>query len=903
MRGSLYAQVSVSVSFVFCFSFFVWLMRFWFLVVVAAASRRNCHKYLEIERGAQNIYRQQRLPNSCKWLFVRDDYLEWATANGPACLWVSGLPGAGKTILFSALVDDLVKRQQERDVVVFCFLDEGRNDFARHILEVLICQLKDRQTLPNLTLHSILTEVESAEEPMSREVFRSFLRKTLGNIHPQTRIAVALDALDEEEWIKSIVIDEIVQVNKSRSRSSLCRCAISSRTILKNTTHRGHVRSISLDNELGVQRDVLQFAESRLAAIFHSTNNVETPLTSLARKICFQAQGIFMWVAFVIENLHHTDPLAELEKKVESLPSRIDGLYQQALQNIPTHHIRVVRKIFSWLMAARRPMHLSELLEAIAIEPNSRVAPESPESETAICSIRFPEIEIPQMCSSLVTVTKEKTVRFIHESVRRYLKSTDDPNSRGTSMLEAHVLLAQTCLVLITQGENQNHPALCEYSAQLQAETSGCNSSLRAYASANWSFHCRIAEPHSRVLAGTLHRSLTITLHHDCKTLLLPENRRPIQIAITILRISAYHGFVPLARVCLEMGVPPDGNACTCCETPLEFAAARGHSDAVAILLQKGASTNAKMSSSGGTALHLAATNGSLETAKLLLKYGVNTNEVASGSGRTALHDAAASGHLDIIKLLIDHGADLNAVLPISKETPLHLAASNGRLQAVKWLVEGLSTSEKEIECYNLIVQQPYYQSWTEDLLTDSGNHRRLARSLEQSSAKEDVRELESLSTRYAEIERRTREGRTALHLAALSGHESTVRFLLQKGSTIDMTDNYRCTALRLAAEKGHLTIVKLLLAAGADLSADFHQLGATLKNVAENGHDTIANLLAWHYFSLEVLGKPCQWPILSLATTSKQSTIRDAIRRKRGRDGLAGRRSQTRASFQERNM
>lgn len=852
-----------------------------------AASRKTYHQCLESERATKRLCAGSRLPSTCNWIFDYNEYRDWSGADGPVCLWVSGVAGTGKSTLFSAIVDDLLARQQQSDVIAYCFLEEGvgRDDFAKQILQVLFRQIEENDAVSDYLLYSLLPEIEDIDSLMSREAFQRFLRILLGNIDCQTRIVLVLDGVDKPAWITCVVIDEVVRINRSRHRSNLMRCLVSSRESCDCNIHQSQRKNINLDNHLGVQRDVLLFAESRLAEIYPTIAKTKSYLTSIAKKICLHGQGNFLWVAIIVERLRCTFSMAEVEEEVQSLPQTIDGLYQLVLQNIPYQERNFVRKAFVWLIAAKRPLGLSELEEALAVEHD----PHKPPGVGALTGRNW-------ACGSLIITAEDNTVRFRHSSVRRYLLSAaDGTDIWGISMPEAHTFLARTCLMLMTPEKDKDSPSL------LRPQEVDCKSSVKTYASTNWSFHYGLAESHSKNLVGALHRSLTITLHNDCEEISLPGAARLYQIEITILRIAAHYGFASLAQLSLEMGVNHDGS-CVSCETPLALAAAAGHSKVVALLIHRGASTAASNSIRGETALHLAAANGSQETVKLLLKGDAKADSSAGYLSRTPLHAAACSGNLDITKMLMEFNLDLNMMIPRSGETPLHLAASRGHLQTVKRLVEGLGASDEEMQFYESMVRQQYYQAWTEDLLAESPPTRRLPNGMEaECFAREGMSELESLCGRYADINMRTREGRTALHLAVSNGHVPTARFLLQTGADANLVDNNGYTALRLAAENGHLKAVKLLLMAGADLDAD--QLGTTLKSITNNGHDKVANLLAWHSFSVELTGKPCQWPVLALATKSKHNTVRDAIRKSHHNGHKTPRRPQIRAPSQDRTM
>ena len=60
--------------------------------------------------------------------------------------------------------------------------------------------------------------------------------------------------------------------------------------------------------------------------------------------------------------------------------------------------------------------------------------------------------------------------------------------------------------------------------------------------------------------------------------------------------------------------------------------------------------------------------------------------------------------------------------------------------------------------------------------------------------------------------------GSLGLHAAALSGHASTVRLLLDSGSNIDAQDLLMHTPLFRACEMGHTDVVQVLIEGGAQV-------------------------------------------------------------------------------------
>ena len=812
-------------------------------------------------------------------------------------LWLKGSPGAGKSTLCSVLVRDLYERHKPGSAIAFCFFNsrQGQASSARYILKALAYQLRDyiRRTGAESALRSTIREDDKLTGSMSLDQFQRKLRGVFVSIDINARVFLVLDGLndDDDEGLKKVLMHEILRVNRSREKSHIFRCVITSRFTCEARISKEDLIQIDLSTESGVQNDMLRFTTTQLEKILRTSPKKAVPVCNLAEQLCSRANGIFLWLALSLEDIQQVESPLNPVDIINMLPASIDAFYQRALQKIPSQDVEMAQRIFSWLTVASRLLYLPELQEALAVRADRTQYYEQAPSAIQKLDLSKTQAEIRRICGWLVTITEEGIVSLRHPTLREHLLSEVEPSNRSRHpVLAAHELLARSCLVLLSSSIWVDATSASTDIEPAQKLGRGTTSTLTGYAAANWSVHYRLSETYSRSLAGTLQRCLTITLDYDCQSFSIPNSGRSIQIANTTLRISASYGLVSLTQLCLQMGTDPKGGSCVLCESPFAIAAGGGHLVAAKILLKETADAPFWTSSNADKIIHLVLARGLTDEVKSCLKCGANVDAVEHDSGKTLLHVAAESGRLDMVKLLIGYNANVNAFTPTTQETPLHLAAARGYTHIVKYIVDGRDPSMRELELYDSVVRQPYYQTWTEDLLATDETRGNIVWEVEaRDNAEEHMRNLQSSSAGYSDIDLRTSAGCTALELAAANGYDDVVRFLLERGANIKGDGVEQCTALQVAVENGHLQTVKLLLTAGARMHRQTDGLAPTLQHACNNGHDAVADFVVWYCFNAELSTKQFQWPVLCLPSKATNTVVRDTLLSKKPQTKFSG--------------
>ena len=286
--------------------------------------------------------------------------------------------------------------------------------------------------------------------------------------------------------------------------------------------------------------------------------------------------------------------------------------------------------------------------------------------------------------------------------------------------------------------------------------------------------------------------------------------------------------------------------------TPLHRAARGGNASILKFLLGDTNNTEA-IDDDGRTPLHVAARYGQFATMDVLISRNAKLN-VKSTDGLTPLHEGVFSGKQSIIDRLLDAGGN-QLESDREKRTPLFSASSLGYDKIVKVLLENSGEEKAELmedDNGRLPIHIAAENGHTAAVIallnrnnnTISREDRKGCSPLSLAAcgtSQSHAETVKYLIQRGANICHRQRDGSTPLLLAAMSGNEQSVKYLLGEGYDIprsqkvnlDERNSRRSSPVSLAIAKGHESVALLLLKYGA-------------RDVSQNVHPGRRNPLSW---------------------------------------------------------
>ncbi|KAK5995175.1 Ankyrin repeat domain-containing protein 50 [Cladobotryum mycophilum] len=875
----------------------------------------------------QSDYLKRRQSGTGQWLLQSIEFRNWLTTSKKT-LYCSGIPGAGKTILTSIVIEELQARRDWSIGIAYIYFNFKRQNeqdiedlFASVLKQLAAGQPSVPESLKNLYERHIVNGTRPSLDDI-KEVLQSVAQM-------YSRVFIVVDALDE---CRSEYLNQFLRELFSIQMQHDVNIFATSRPIPEIMGQFKEKNSISREIR-AVPSDVAMYLEGHmnlLPMIVHEDPELQNEIKI---GISEAVDGMFLLAQIYLSLLADKMTKKKIRSELEVFRKRAQGkddnqmiqvltsAYQQAMERIQkqgTGLKSLAMRTLLWIACANSELTASQLLHALATESEG----------TKIDDDNIPHLgDVVRSCAGLVTVDEETDIiRLVHYTTQEYLEKTQNIWFAGQECTILNTCITYLSFAVFEQGfcttdrsfeKRQRSYPFYSYAAKnwghhvpknmkvntelirfLKNQTKVEASSQALMAVKQYSFHSNYSQEVPTMVTG-LHLAGYFGVRDAADALLQSgySLNSMDSYGRTPLWLASQNGHEDVVRLLLDnegamLETRDTADACT----PLIWAARNGHQGTVRVLLEKGANINAK-GKDDRTSLSWAVWNGKEFVVQLLLNKGADVN-TTDKAGRTPLSLAAFHAHNDIIQLLLTKDADIHENDEAGK---IKLLAAGVQRKTVEQLVfrkrtgtdttlfeAGLNQTaspdetNEDIERLFLaiengeetVLQQLLDKGACVDILNQDG---RTLLSLAAEKENEGMGILKLLlKANKVNIDAKdTEDGRTPLMCAVKTGNWAVSKLLLDAGANIEAKDDGGATPLVWAAESGKDAVVRLLIDAGANVKARDDDGNTPLFAAAGLGSKSVMQLLLDGGADANETNKDGRTPLFMAAGFGGETTVK----------------------------
>lgn len=392
----------------------------------------------------------RKLDGTCQWLFDDVRYQEWEKGHQQTSndvrpvLLVLGKPGYGKTHLCASLVER-VRQESSAHITMFYFFDKQQPEtcqasaaFRAILTQLLLACAAEKEILDivqfamgfgglsdwdrelTATRDDILCLIRFITQRLKRGTF--IFDGVDECADPQDFFQCLREATSSRQTIDPQCPLPIGTLRPITSKWIIdCKVVLFSRPDLRIPNNVLDQSSCIQLNPLQNSGDIRLFLHERLQELVDDGLLMQQGCADTTiEAVSARSDGMFLWVRLLLDYLQcdalsykdRTDALNNLVL-FEGLDQLYHAILQKLHQTLPAAGKRTVGRAFQWVAGAGRPLRIDEVAVAITSTFNEAIS-----EHNVIPNL---EIALTRISGSLLELTSDRTVRFVHASVSEYL--------------------------------------------------------------------------------------------------------------------------------------------------------------------------------------------------------------------------------------------------------------------------------------------------------------------------------------------------------------------------------------------------------------------------------------------------------------------------------------------------
>ena len=362
---------------------------------------------------------ESRHPGTCTWILDRPEFKAWTNSElntaATRMLWLTGIPGAGKTVLSSFVIDRCseisFKKPLASELYFFFKMTDSDKNTVLAVTRSLVYQLYSLFPA-NLASDIIsLRDGSGKDKALSdQRLWDVFVKHAKG----VPDLVIVLDALDECDGV-----DLLLKRLKILLEVSHVKIFVVSRREEEIALELQSFPQIFIGHECN-KADIHSYIMTSIKSIprFRGKSVQQRMIDALSSG----HGGMFLWAYLMIKELKELGTVKQVDDALNSLPEGLKNLHERIITRLDATlrgaHRQLAISILMWVVCAVRPLRLIELQEILRFEmrEGKKVGPSFVDDDDFLYS----EKDIELACGALI-VSRNQTLQLVHLSTKEIL--------------------------------------------------------------------------------------------------------------------------------------------------------------------------------------------------------------------------------------------------------------------------------------------------------------------------------------------------------------------------------------------------------------------------------------------------------------------------------------------------
>ncbi|KAF7535316.1 hypothetical protein G7Z17_g13226 [Cylindrodendrum hubeiense] len=274
-------------------------------------------------------------------------------------------------------IEKVCEATPDRLLFHFCRFQDERYNNTINVLRSLIYQILEF-SIDGPEVEQALQYFDTPEKAQfalsNFECLWTILEKLLAQQDLPTIFCI-IDGVDECDSSHLLVakLHDYCSMQAQNNHNTGLRLAIIGREIEGLDTFP----SIKLDpdNEEKVHDDVAKTISFNLEPLARIPGFNEAIRSQVEKSLLERAEGSFLWVGFVIDELSRKKTCIEIQDTIQTLPKGLHPIFARMLHQIESNQRQTSALILNWIALAEKPLALNELAAVIGVQPGDHDLP------------------------------------------------------------------------------------------------------------------------------------------------------------------------------------------------------------------------------------------------------------------------------------------------------------------------------------------------------------------------------------------------------------------------------------------------------------------------------------------------------------------------------------------------